>query len=482
MLNKNKNYLSYYKMTEMEDMPRDNYKNKKILIDDDEPQDTNNNEIFQNNQIGNKQTSDVALNVQTKSPIPQDNQNYFISSFYQNFIPNIVLLSGLLILILTEIIYKDALFNYSLTYEQNLQESLSKGAINFFSFISITGDGVFIGLGLFFIFCYFSLIKTILISVGVIFMIYLHDLLKLIYSDPRPFWLNTALFQGKCETSYGNPSGHSLLSFFFYLSFSYYLCQINKIKSNNIYKISIYCLALFIAALTAFSRLALGVHSVDQVLYGSLLGIFSFLIFAFMFKIYDMPLNDYLKFFKKKNYINGSIITNILLIIFPFILYALIDVEKDKKRYELVMSKKCPDIDEYKLYSHNCLGESLIILLISGIYCGQFLFWYLVSKKKDQLYEDNININKNESTLALEQSINNWNIRLINVIKNVNIAMKIFGIFAIILIPGIFYLIIPGENNSLGNIFAFKIGLPLFFIGFLGFGPCLYGIIHVLKE
>ena len=301
MLNKNKNYLSYYKMTEMEDMPRDNYKNKKILIDDDEPQDTNNNEIFQNNQIGNKQTSDVALNVQTKSPIPQDNQNYFISSFYQNFIPNIVLLSGLLILILTEIIYKDALFNYSLTYEQNLQESLSKGAINFFSFISITGDGVFIGLGLFFIFCYFSLIKTILISVGVIFMIYLHDLLKLIYSDPRPFWLNTVLFQGKCETSYGNPSGHSLLSFFFYLSFSYYLCQINKIKSNNIYKISIYCLALFIAALTAFSRLALGVHSVDQVLYGSLLGIFSFLIFAFMFKIYDMPLNDYLKFFKKKN-------------------------------------------------------------------------------------------------------------------------------------------------------------------------------------
>ena len=469
-------------MTEMEDMPRDNYKNKKILIDDDEPQDTNNKEIIQNNQIGNKQTNDVALNVQTKSPIPQDNQNYFISSFRQNFIPNIVLLSGLLILILTEIIYKDALFNYSLTYEQNLQESLSKGAINFFSFISITGDGVFIGLGLFFIFCYFSLIKTILISVGVIFMIYLHDLLKLIYSDPRPFWLNTVLFQGKCETSYGNPSGHSLLSFFFYLSFSYYLCQINQIKSNNIYKISIYCLALFIAALTAFSRLALGVHSVDQVLYGSLLGIFSFLIFAFMFKIYDMPLNDYLKFFKNKKYINGFIITNILLIIFPFILYALIDVEKDKKRYELVMSKKCPDIDEYKLYSHNCLGESLIILLISGIYCGQFLFWYLVSKKKDQLYEDNININKNESTLALEQSINNWNIRLINVIKNINIAMKIFGILVIILIPGIFYLIIPGENNSLGNIFAFKIGLPLFFIGFLGFGPCLYGIIHVLKE
>ena len=478
----NKQYISYYKMTEMEDMPRDNYKNKNILVDEEEPQDTNNNGIFQNNQIGNKQTNDVALNVQTKSVFPQDNQNYFIVSFRQNFIPNIVLLSGLLILIITEIIYKDALFKYSLTYEQNLQESLSKGALKFFKIISLTGDGLFIGFGLFFIFCYFSLIKTILITVGLIFMIYLHDLLKLIYSDPRPFWLNTVLFQGKCETSYGNPSGHSLLSFFFYLSFSYYICQIDKIKSNYIYKISIYCLALFLAALTAFSRLALGVHSVDQVLYGSLLGIFSFLIFAFMFKVYDMPLKHYLKFFKEKNYINGFALTNILLIIFPFILYALIDVQKDQKKYEMVMNKKCPDIEEYKLYSHNCLCESLIILLVSGIYCGQFLFWYLVSKKKNQLYEDNININKNENTLVLEESINHWNIRLINAIKNINIALKIFWIGVIILIPGIFYLIIPGDNNSLGNIFAFKIGLPLFFIGFLGFGPCLYGIIHVLKE
>ena len=468
-------------MKEMDEMPRDNYKKKDILVDEEEPQDSNINQILQDNQAGNKSTIDVALKVDNFDTHPKDNSNYFITSFFQNFIPNIVLLSGLFLLIIAEIVYKDSLFEYSLIYEQNLQNSLSKGALKLFSIVSITGNGLFIGLGLFFIFCYFTLIKMILICVGLIIMVYLHDLFKLIFADPRPFWLNTILFQDKCETSYGNPSGHSLISFFFYLSFSYYLCQINKIKANNTLRISVYIIAILIALLTAFSRLALGVHSLDQVIFGSFLGIFAFLIFTFMFKIYDMPLNHYMKFYKDKKYIKVFISSNILLLILPFILYAIIDIEKDKKKYESAMNKICPGVEEYKLYSHNCLAESLIILLLSGIYCGQFLFWFLISKKKNLSFEDN-NLNRNSDYLALEESINHWNVQLTKVTKNIITAAKVFGIAVIVLIPGIFYLIIQGDNNSLANIFAFKIGLPLFLIGFLAFGPCLYGLISVLKE
>ena len=467
----NNYYLSYYKMREMENMPRDNYKKKNILVDE-EPQDSN------INQIGNKITNDIALNIKNMDEIPE-NSNYLISSFNQNKIPNIVLLFGLLILIISEIIFKDSLFKYSLIYEKHLQNSLSKGSLKLFEIISITGDGVFIGIILCFIFCYFTLIKTILICTGLIFIVYLHDLMKLIYSDPRPFWVDSLLLKGKCETSYGNPSGHSLISFYFYLSFCYYLCQIHKIKNNIYLRVCIYIIALLISSLTAFSRLTLGVHSLDQVLFGSFLGIFAFLIIAFMFKIYDMPLNHYLKFYKIKNYIITFVITNILLLIFPFIIYSFIDVEKDKKKYESVMNKYCPNIEEYQLYSHNCLAESLIILLILGIYCGQFIFWYLISKTNNKLIEDNSN--KNDDYLILEESINHWNIQLNKIIKDVMISVKFLCILFMILIPGIFYLIISGEN-SLGNIFIFKIGLPLFLIGFLAFGPCFYGLIHILKE
>ena len=190
-------------MHEMEPIPKDNIKNNNILVEeeDEEPQDTKKIDALDNNQIGNRQTNDIALNIQDLS-VPADS-NYFITSFRSNIIPNLVLLGALLIIIVLEIIYKNTLFKYSLTYEQNLQESLTKSVIEFFKIISICGNGVLIGIGLFFIFCFFSLVKTVLICAGLILMIYLHDIMKLIYNDPRPFWINTILFQGKCECSYG---------------------------------------------------------------------------------------------------------------------------------------------------------------------------------------------------------------------------------------------------------------------------------------
>lgn len=73
-------------MKEMEKMPRDNYKSKNILIDDqEEPQDTNINSIIQSNQIANKSTAaDMALNVQDNTII-NENSNYFLTTFRQNF-------------------------------------------------------------------------------------------------------------------------------------------------------------------------------------------------------------------------------------------------------------------------------------------------------------------------------------------------------------------------------------------------------------
>ena len=135
-------------MHEMEPIPKDNIKNNNILVEeeDEEPQDTKKIDALDNNQIGNRQTNDIALNIQDLS-VPADS-NYFITSFRSNLIPNLVLLGALLIIIVLEIIYKNTLFKYSLTYEQNLQESLTKSVIEFFKIISICGNGVLIGIGL----------------------------------------------------------------------------------------------------------------------------------------------------------------------------------------------------------------------------------------------------------------------------------------------------------------------------------------------
>ena len=464
-------------MREMENIPKYNIKQSNILVDEDEKNKEQQNIL--NNQIN---PQDISLNIKImENKIEED--NYLSTMFYQNFSVNLLLLSLIFLIIMIEYIYKNSLFSYSLTYEQNLQNYFSDTSMAFFKIISFLGNGVLIGIGLFFIICFFPLVKSIMLCIGVIFMVYLHDVIKLFYGDPRPFWINNILFQGECETSYGNPSGHSLNSFYFFLSFCYYINKMKNIKNNNKMKIIIYLIAIFISGLIAFSRLALGVHSLNQVLYGGAIGIWAFLIFTYVFKIYDMPFRYYLKFYNDRRYISLVIITLIILFIIPIILYSLIDVESDFKKYELFMSKKCSKRKEYKFYSHSCIAESLILLLGAGIYFGQYFFWYMINRQRNEPFETNNNIsNYNDYILYLEDIINNWNEYIRGIFTSMGNFIKIIGLIVLCLLPGIFNIIISGKNNSIRNILILKIGLPLFLIGFLTFGPCFYGLIHILKE
>ena len=456
-------------MENIENMPKDNNKRNNILVDDDEPE-KNYQENISQNAIN---TQDIALNVQIKDNKILQN-NYLSQMFHKNLSINIIILLTLIVLIMLEFIFRRSLFTYSLTYEQNLQNSLPKNGIEFYKLVTILGGGVLFGFGLFFVLCYYSLIKTVLLCIGLIFVVYLHDLMKLMYGDPRPFWVNTVLFKGNCETSYGNPSGHSLTAFYFFLSFSYYICMLDKIKNNYTYKIIVYFIGILISGLTAFSRLALGVHSLDQVLYGSAIGIWVFFIFAYVFKIYDMPLTYYLRFFKDKKYFNFFLLFLLILFILPIIAYLLVDVDTDFKKYEMVMNKRCRDTEKYKFYSHSCMAESLILLLIFGIYLGQYFFWYMIYRKETNTKDSNL--------FALEESVNHWNNYYKEIFSSIGNFIKVIGLVILALLPGVLYFVVPGENNSLKNIFVFKIGLPLLLIGFLAFGPCFFGLIHILKE
>ena len=109
------------------------------------------------------------------------------------------------------------------------------------------------------------------------------------------------------------------------------------------------------------------------------------------------------------------------------------------------------------------------------IYSGQYLFWYLV----DKYYLNNHNEN---NLYSLQESINHWNNHYKEIFSSFGNLIKVIGLIILCLLPGLFYVFVSGENNSLRNIFIFKIGLPLFLIGFLIFGPCFYIFIHILKE
>ena len=458
-------------MRELENFPQENYNPNNILVDEE----IHNPEIITHEIINPQDINLHDLNVEVKET-GGDPNNYLWQMFHKNLSVNLIILLSIIVLIVLEFIYRRSLFKYSLTYEQNLQESLSKDAIELYKFISLLGNGVLIGLGLLFVFFNFPLVKTVVLCICLLFAIYLYDLLKLAFSDPRPFWINTALFQGSCETSYGNPSGHSLISFFFFLSLGYHICMLDKFKDNFTYKFFVYSGAVAISSLIAFSRLALGVHSLDQVFFGSAVGIWLFAVFAYVFKAYDMPLSYYLRFFKDNKYFYFFLFTLLVLFVVPIILYNYTNAEDDVKNYGLFMKKKCKDKDEFQFYNHNSMAESLVILLILGIFLGQYLFWYLIYK------DTNASTKDMSYVLTLEETINHWNNYYKEIFKSFENIVKTCGLILLCLSPGIFYYLTPGENNSLKNVFIFKFGLPLFLVGFLAFGPCLYGLINILKK
>ena len=107
------------------------------------------------------------------------------------------------------------------------------------------------------------------------------SLFKLIYADPRPYMMDSAIKPISCSKSFGNPSGHSTASSMITIVLFFDLFH-GRSKTGNgrlFFKSWQYMfgmiLALFWAASIPYSRFLMGVHSLDQIVYGSSIGIVS---------------------------------------------------------------------------------------------------------------------------------------------------------------------------------------------------------------
>ena len=119
-----------------------------------------------------------------------------------------------------------------------------------------------------------SLYYALILIVTLFFSVFL----KVISHDARPFWDSDQVMTYKCTSQYGNPSGHTLAAFTFTLA--PWLDFVSSFPGDGsttfmrkpIIKVLTLIFALTTACTVAYSRLYLGRHSLDQVLYGALLG------------------------------------------------------------------------------------------------------------------------------------------------------------------------------------------------------------------
>jgi len=109
------------------------------------------------------------------------------------------------------------------------------------------------------------------------------EYLKLAIANPRPYMVSDNIHPYLCPTSFGNPSGHSMAAS---LASTAMFLDIFHGDNQRIFKWPTYIFGLSFALFWTYSMpyavLLMGVHSLNQVIFGHSLGIWSGLFLHFI--------------------------------------------------------------------------------------------------------------------------------------------------------------------------------------------------------
>ena len=383
----------------------------------------------------------------------------------KNYIKLINLLILILLILILEFIYRKRLFDYSIKLIKKWQKQNYK---NFFIFITELGGAYIIGLIIISSYYIFSLKESFAFFSGAIKCIYLVNLLKIIYGNKRPFWDNYQLVIYQCDGGYGNPSGHSLMSSYIYISFYYILSKKKLFSKNLILKFIFLLCDLILIVLIMLSRIYLGMHTINQIIYGFSLGFFCFYFDYFIFEFHTMDINYYIKMFKSKKTMKKIILTIMICLILVIVFYFILN-KKTIDKYEGIFENidKCKELQKYRRLNGDALFASCLIIALLGIYLGQVFFWKILEKKYYEKFHNFTN-----SNFKIK-----WIHELNTIKKNPKVLFKIIGIFIICLLPGLLSLTAKFFEDNLILFFIFSYNLPLLCISFLLFGPGLYFLV-----
>ena len=373
---------------------------------------------------------------------------YFSSSKFR--IKSFILVIYILIVFLSEKFYRSYLFNKSIDIEKKIYENTSYITINIFKIITNFGTiTILIPLVIIIHLLLPINISYTFLSV-LILSCYFDNILKIIYSNPRPFWIEPSI-KKECDGGFGNPSGHSFTSFSTYLSLWNIIIERPFFENKKFLKIILFIIFFIFSFLIALSRIYLSVHSINQILFGSLLGMG---LYFYFFHIIQLQKFNGKQFFK---YITGSLEIKIHSIKFGIYLILLFLVYFFKKynsnKYDNILHENCPEIPLYRKFKNDGFFVGLTIFFLIGAHYGLLFFINKIQVEKPF---------KNEE-------INKW---------TKENHLKIIIIQFLILIPHfilmILYFLIPENNISLIILFPLKVIIPFLLTGGFMFGIFTY--------
>lgn len=359
-----------------------------------------------------------------------------------------------ILIISIERFYCQVLFNKSLEIIPKFQKS-SKSFHLFWNFITFFGTKPGIGPIYLILFLFIPLNKVYVLTNLILFTGFVDHTLKVVYLQERPIWMNDDIDIGNLHAcGYGNPSGHSLSSTCLYLSFWYIISElINKNAINECtkkllnYLILIFCILIFGLIMT--SRLYLGVHSLNQIIFGCSLGLGIFLLFMPVLKIYK---SSGLEFLNKQysNRYKDSFLIMVCIISFYIFYFSRNDIEGVKEKPNWI--KMCNDQKWSKLLIKGSFMGGMSMFIILGMNLGLLSSKAKIDKQFNS--KDEIIINWTEETF---------------ISRLIRLFLLLVGFCPV----GIIFLL--NTFFDISFIFYYILTPILFFIGgFLTFGPCFF--------
>ena len=355
--------------------------------------------------------------------------------------------------ITVEIFYNQPLFEYSLTYEQTFQKNVPQWIQDYFKFITGFGTEKYIVPVIVVVIIFVPLSKVLAICLSLFTCLYLDNVLKLIYHDPRPYWVKPGLQDGKhCDLGFGNPSGHSYVSTGTYLAiwcvitdYSFFTKKIPGI----ILRFFLCGVFLLLIITIMLSRIFLGVHSLNQIIYGSNLGLGTFLLLFWVLEIHKFTPKE---FFEK--YWNAKLVIFILFgvgITTSLLLYFFI-ISLNEERYRAAIELTCGTISKtYRLFKKDGLYGSMCLFAMVGAFLGHFFLKHFSEKHFPNH----------------ENFIVNWQQ---NKIPSRIVRALVLGAFG----APISLTILIKDSASDPIIYIFKCAIPYLITGFLVIGPGIY--------
>lgn len=282
-----------------------------------------------------------------------------------------------------EFFYRKPLFENSVEIAKAVQDKMFSST-TFFKYWAYLGVIEFFISIIFFIFFPISYCFTFFLNM--ILSVHLCSFAKLVYSQGRPFLLDKIVYI-TCEPGYGNPSGHSFQFTSNLLAFVQMFIDLFKLSKK--YSIIIYIISAILILSINFSRIILGVHSLNQVIFGDTLG---FTVYFIIFHILEPHKRDIKKFYNiflnKKFHIFNAITLIISAISFAIVSYT--NNKYDSEDYEILKQKIieiCGKV-ENEMLSRDAKSKILYIFAYYGMIYGMTLLTYYVKNKYSEKYEE----------------------------------------------------------------------------------------------